>query len=85
MPTFNTNRPYSADGQIIDYTVVNVAGVPGDPELFGDYLDYTVEFEDTTRCIRGRVSFMAHQDDNAPSSIQARLMNEYDANNYDLI
>ncbi len=80
MNTFNTDRGYSAEGQIINYTIVSQD--LGAEDWCEDYLDYVVLFNDTTRGISGYVEFTAHKDDNAPSSIQNRIMNKYDGGDY---
>ena len=80
MKQFNTGRGYSADGQVINYEIISCD--LGAEDWCADYLDYVVLFNDTTRGIDGYVEFCAHKDDNSASSIQNRIMDKYDANDY---
>ena len=76
MPTFNTGREYSKEGQVIDYEVTSIS--EGE---FG-YLQYTIKFMDNTRCISGNVSFLKDPDDNTAASIQDSIIGQYDNGNY---
>ena len=82
MKTFNTGREYAAEGQIINYQVIDTSY--GQDEWCADYLDYTVLFNDVTRGIDGYVEFTAHKDDNATTSIQSRIMDKYDTGKYEI-
>ena len=80
MMQFNTYRAYSPEGQIIEYSTVSQEY--GAEEWCKDYIDYTVFFNDTTRCIKGYVEFTTHKDDNSSRSIQNRIMDKYDKGEY---
>ena len=84
MPQFNTNRGYSAEGQIINYeiTSVTIDGFYADVLANEDYLAYIVLFNDVTRGIDGYVEFSAHKNDCSQQSIQGRIMDNYDTGQY---
>lgn len=66
---FNTGRGYSPEGQIITAQLISAARC----SVFGTLL-HTVDFNDTTRCVKGRVVV----DTFTPAAVLA----EYDKGGY---
>ena len=76
--TFNTGRAYGANGQIIECRTVQVEA---DDILEGVWA--TVEFDDVTRGIRGRVVLYVYE--MTQHAIEAGLLAAYDRDQYVLI
>lgn len=77
---FNTGRPYGPEGQVIRATWVSARPCPIFPDLAQIV---TIEFNDITRRVRGRVELTAQALCAAVSAND--IMRKYDGNDYDLI
>jgi len=77
---FNTGRPYGPEGQVIRAKWVSDKPCPIFPDL--DQV-VTVEFNDTTRRVRGRVEITTQAVRDTVSAND--IMRKYDENRYDLI
>ena len=75
--TFNTGRPYTAQGQIIEATIVSIEPCKG------GMVYVTAEFNDLSRMIKGRITFLEF-DDYRPTlhDVQREVMAAYDSGKY---
>jgi hypothetical protein len=75
--SFNTGRGYSAEGQIINWSVLNT-----EVDDTGAWFD--IEFDDTSRGIKGYVLVNSHAFYPSPAALEVSILEKYDAGQYKL-